>query len=213
MIIYRAVNKINSKSYVGKTEKTLEIRKKWHLASVKQKSKFAFHRAIAKYGIESFDWEVIYLANNLEDLNSKEQHYINLYESFGPAGYNMTAGGEGQSGWIPSKETRKIWSEQRQGKTPWNAGKSVLKAVVIDEEKAQKKLLANQKRSKALKGRATWNKGVVGYAYTKYKVVYKDGNEAVGTRVELGLPKQTIDTMFRDKCGSRKYNIMRIERS
>jgi hypothetical protein len=125
----------------------------------------------------------------------------------------MTAGGEGQSGWIPSKETRKIWSEQRQGKTPWNAGKSVLKAVVTDEEKAQKKLLANQKRSKALKGRATWNKGVVGYAYTKYKVVYKDGNEAVGTRVELGLPKQTIDTMFRDKCGSRKYNIMRIERS
>lgn len=212
MIIYRSINKLNGKSYVGKTEKTLETRKEWHLSSVKQKSKFAFHRAIAKYGAESFEWVVLDTATSLEDLNNKERYFIKLFESFGPNGYNMTLGGEGQSGWVPSQETRKVWSEQRRGKTPWNAGKTTSKKTLTEEEKLEKKLIANQKRSETLKGRTTWNKGVSGYGYTKYKVVYKDGTEAIGTRIELGLPKQTIDSMFRDNCGSRKFNIKSIER-
>jgi group I intron endonuclease len=212
MIIYRSINKHNGKSYIGKTEKTLETRKEWHLSSVKQKSKFAFHRAIAKYGAESFEWVVLDTASNLDELNDKEKYFIKLFESFGPMGYNMTLGGEGQTGWVPSQDTRKTWSEQRRGKTPWNAGKTTPKKILTEEEKLEKKLIANQKRSEALKGRTTWNKGVSGYGYTKYKVVYKDGTEAVGTRIELCLPKQTIDSMFRDNCGSRKFNIKSIER-
>lgn len=213
MLIYRAVNKINGKSYIGKTEKSLDTRREWHLASVKQHSKFAFHRALAKYGIESFEWHVIDTADNLSELNSKEQKYIELYESFGPNGYNMTAGGEGQTGWVPSAETRELWSRQRKGKPSWRAGTAKPKIVKSPEEKEKTKLLANQKRSATLKGRVPWNAGKSGvYGYTKYKVIYKDGTEKIGTRLELGLPKQTVDTMFRDRCGSRKYNIMKIER-
>ena len=214
MLIYRAINKINGKSYIGKTEKTLEKRQEWHLASVKQKSKFAFHRALAKYGAESFEWQVLDTADNLNDLNIKEQQYIALYESFGTNGYNMTAGGEGQTGWIPSDQTRALWSQQRKGKTPWNKGNNFSRYIpVAPDEKECRQRIANQKRSEALKGRITWNTGLAGtYGRTKYKVIYKDGSEAIGTRVDLGLPKSTIDTMFRDKCGSRKYNIMKIER-
>jgi group I intron endonuclease len=213
MIIYRSINKHNGKSYIGKTEKTLETRKEWHLSSVKQKSKFAFHRAIAKYGAESFEWVVLDTVNNLDELNNKEKYFIKLFESFGPNGYNMTLGGEGQSGWVPSQETRKVWSEQRQGKTPWNKGMKTYQYIpVTKEQKEINQKIANQKRSEALKGRTTWNKGVSGYGYTKYKVVYKDGSEAIGTRIELGLPKKTIDSMFRDNCGSRKFNIKSIER-
>jgi hypothetical protein len=126
----------------------------------------------------------------------------------------MTKGGEGQKGWVPAAETRAVWSQQRKGKTPWNKGNtfSTYKPV-SEEEKSQRKEIANQKRSEALKGRKTWNLGLKNaYALTKYKVTYKDGIEKIGTRLELELPKQTIDTMFRDKCGSRKYNIMKIER-
>lgn len=213
MLIYRAVNKINGKSYIGKTEKSLDTRRDWHVASVKQNSKFAFHRALAKYGIESFEWHVIDTADNLSELNSKEQQYIELYESFGPNGYNMTAGGEGQTGWVPSAETRELWSRQRKGKPSWRAGTAKPKIVKSPEEKEKTKLLANQKRSATLKGRVPWNAGKSGvYGYTKYKVIYKDGTEKIGTRLELGLPKQTVDTMFRDHCGSRKYNVMKIER-
>ena len=214
MIIYRAINKINSKSYVGKTEKDLKIRQQWHYASVRQKSQFAFHRALAKYGAESFEWEVLdsNSIDNLE-LNKKEQHYIALYESFGPNGYNMTAGGEGQTGWIPSEETRSAWSLQRKGKDPWNKGTAKSKIVSTAEEKLAKKADADRRRSQTLKGIKTWNTGLKNvYATTQYKVIYKDGTVKEGTRLDLQLPKSTIDTMFRDKCGSRKYNITKIER-
>jgi group I intron endonuclease len=214
MLIYRALNKINGKSYIGKTEKTLEIRKGWHLSSVRQNSKYAFHKALVKHGYESFEWQILDNATDLQELNNKEKHYISLYESFGPNGYNMTAGGEGQTGWNPSIETRILWSQQRKGKIPWNKGNNKSMYIPIPpEEKSRRKKIADQKRSQSLKGRKPWNAGMTeAYSRTIYKVIYKDGKEAMGTRLDLGLPKSTIDTMFRDHCGSRKYNIMRIER-
>jgi group I intron endonuclease len=212
MLIYCAINKVNGKSYIGKTEKSLEVRQAWHFASVKQKSTFAFHRAITKYGIESFDWQILDTCNNLDDLNAKEKEYIRLYESFGPNGYNMTAGDEGQSGWVPSDATRCIWSYQRKGKEPWNKGMKTYQYVpVTNEQKEINQKVANQKRSESLKGRQPWNKNKV-WAKTIYKVYYKDGSIKEGTRLDLDLPKTTINTMFRDQCGSRKYNILRIER-
>ena len=212
MLIYRVVNKINGKSYIGKTEKSLEKRREWHLASVKQNSKFAFHRALAKYGIESFEWLVIDTADSLSELNTKEQQYIALHESFGPKGYNMTAGGEGQTGWMPSEKTRALWSDQRKGRVPWNKGNEYSKyKPMTQEEKDISRELANQKRSQSMKGKTPWNKNKE-WARTIYKVYYKDGSVKQGTRLDLDLPKTTINTMFRDKCGSRKYNIEKIER-
>jgi group I intron endonuclease len=215
MLIYRAVNKINGKSYVGKTEKTLDERKSDHLNKAKRDKGFAFHSAIKKYREENFVWEVV--IDNINDetiLNQKEEYYITLYESFGPNGYNMTKGGEGQKGWVPSGNTRLTWSEQRKGKTPWNKGNKIsTHNTLTDEEKSERKKIANQKRSESLKGRTPWNAGLKeNYGYTKYKVIYKDGSEKIGTRLDLNLPKNTIDTMFRDKCGSRKYNIKEISR-
>lgn len=212
MLIYRAINTINGKSYIGKTEKSLETRREWHIASVKQKSQFAFHRAIAKYGIEAFEWHIVHICDNLDDLNSKEKEYIKLYESFGINGYNMTAGGEGQTGWVPSAETRALWSKQRRGRQPWNTGMKTYHSESISAEQKQiNKDLADQKRSQSLKGRTPWNKSKQ-WATTVYKVVYKDGTVKIGTRIDLDLPKSTIDTMFRDNCGSKKYNVQRIER-
>lgn len=215
MLIYRAINKVNGKSYVGKTEKTFDERKSDHLNKAKRDKGFAFHSAIRKYGEENFAWEIV--EDTIFDevaLNQKEEHYIALYKSFGPKGYNMTKGGEGQKGWVPSDSTRDIWSQQRKGKNPWNKGNTFSKYKPLsEEEKSQRKILANQKRSEALKGRSTWNSGLKDtYAVTKYKVTYKDGVERIGTRLELELPRQTINTMFRDKCGSRKYSIKKIER-
>jgi len=213
MLIYRAVNKLNGKSYIGKTEKSLEIRREWHLASVRQKSRFAFHRAISKYGVDAFEWQILATADNLQDLNNKEKECISFHESFGPKGYNMTAGGEGQSGWVPTAETRALWSKQRKGKPSARAGTAKPKKIKSVEEKAETQKLANKKRSEALRGRTPWNAGLKEqYGYTKYKVYYKDGTVKEGTRLDLDLPKSTIDTMFRDQCGSRKYNIEKIER-
>jgi hypothetical protein len=82
---------------------------------------------------------------------------------------------------------------------------------VPEEQKEINQKIANQKRSESLQGRIPWNKGKQ-WAKTTYKVYYKDGTVKEGTRLDLDLPKSTIDTMFRDQCGSRKYNIEKIER-
>lgn len=213
MLIYRAINTVNGKSYIGKTEKTLDVRRDLHLAAAKQKSQFAFHRAIAKYGIDAFEWHVLETCDSIESLNAKEKDYIKLYESFGPKGYNMTEGGEGQCGWNPSAETRALWSEQRKGLSPWNKGMKTYQYMpVTKEQKEINQQIANQKRSESLKGREPWNKNKP-WAKTTYRVYFKDGTVKEGTRLDLDLPKSTIDTMFRDKCGSRKYNIKKIERT
>lgn len=212
MLIYRATNIVNGKSYIGKTEKSLNVRKDQHLMAAKNKSKFAFHKAIAKYGEDAFEWHVCETCEKSEDLSVKEKEYIQLYESFGKNGYNMTAGGEGQSGWAPSDATRATWSKQRKGKQPWNKGMKTHQYVpVTPEQKTINQKDANQKRSESLKGREPWNKNKT-WARTIYRVYFKDGTVKEGTRLDLDLPKTTIDTMFRDKCGSRKYNIKKIER-
>ena len=36
-----------------------------------------------------------------------EKEYIKKYNSYGENGYNMTYGGEGTLGWIPSEETKR----------------------------------------------------------------------------------------------------------
>jgi len=214
MLIYKVTNQINHKSYIGKTELSFSRRKSNHLSDAKRGCEFAFHRALRKYGEENFTWEII--EDCIEDktlLDDKEKYYIALYETFGPKGYNMSEGGEGQTGWIPSDETRVKWSKQRKGKDPWNKGTAKPKKVLTEEEQAAKKADANRKRSEANKGKKTWNAGLKDvYGRTTYKVIYKDGTEKIGTKVDLGLPKYVIDYMFKDKCGSRKYNIERIER-
>jgi len=49
-IVYKITNKKNGKSYIGKTEYSLEHRWNRHLSSAKNGSKFRFHSAIRKYG-------------------------------------------------------------------------------------------------------------------------------------------------------------------
>lgn len=90
MLIYKATNLINKKVYIGQTTKTLEERKEGHIQSSKE-PEFRFHKAIAKYGIDNFKWEVIDTADSIEELNQKEGYWIEYYQSY-TKGYNDTKG-------------------------------------------------------------------------------------------------------------------------
>jgi len=46
MIIYRAVNKINGKTYIGQTTKDLEVRKRQHEYDALRNSLQIFHKAL-----------------------------------------------------------------------------------------------------------------------------------------------------------------------
>lgn len=108
MIIYKATNKINGKSYIGQTIKNLEKRKRLHCNSAKRKNNNPFHCAIRKYGIENFEWEEIAWANTIEKLNEYEIRMIDFYNSKAPNGYNLTDGGENNPGSNPEIRKRMV---------------------------------------------------------------------------------------------------------
>lgn len=90
-IIYKAVNKINKKIYIGQTIRSLKERKRDH---IKCEDNTYFHNALRKYGTDNFEWFEIDSADNINDLNYLEKYWIEFYNSY-KNGYNMTTGGDG----------------------------------------------------------------------------------------------------------------------
>ena len=95
MIIYRAINRINGKSYIGLTRLTLEERKQkhyWNSCNPNKNNKQAFYLAINKWGWENFEWQELCSALTLKDLADLEKHFIQEYNTY-EEGYNNTLGG------------------------------------------------------------------------------------------------------------------------
>jgi group I intron endonuclease len=118
-IIYKVTNKINGKAYIGQTI-NYDNRKWGHInSSVKTKNSdynSIFHRAIRKYGIESFEWNILYKGSyNPKLLDELEMVFINYYGTFGK-GYNANIGGGSNTGIKRSEETKKKLSDINKGK-------------------------------------------------------------------------------------------------
>ena len=92
--IYKITNKINGKSYIGQS---VNILRRWRIHRAlafdpNQKGyEYPLYRAIRKYGLENFSFEVLEECDQKE-LDKKEQEYILFYNSFGD-GYNQNEGG------------------------------------------------------------------------------------------------------------------------
>ena len=126
MIIYKVINKINNKFYIGQTVSALEKRISEH-KFVANKGRDLFfkdysllHKALNKYRFENFDWEILMHCTSKSMLDAAEIFFIDRYNTKVPNGYNLTDGGGGNSGCIVSKETREKKSESMKGK---NKGK------------------------------------------------------------------------------------------
>lgn len=116
MIIYKVTCLETNKIYIGKTCHSLTRRKCEHLRTARNdRSHSCFHKAILKYGEESFVWEVLDKVMFSDLLMDLEKFYIARYNCKIPNGYNMTDGGEGVAGWRPSLETRARMSAALKG--------------------------------------------------------------------------------------------------
>ncbi len=98
-VIYKITNKINGKSYIGKTN-NFKRRMERHLKAINDdKNNSVFKKALKKYGWENFSKEIIEDGLSKEDSSLQEKYYITLYRTFinyeDCKGYNMTEGGEG----------------------------------------------------------------------------------------------------------------------
>lgn len=139
MIIYKATNIINNKSYIGQTHFSLEQRKRSHINEGRNDNLY-FHNALKKYGYEKFNWSIIESCENKEELDEMEFHYIKQYNTISPNGYNLTYGGEGSHGRKLSNETKEKIRKSLKGK---NRSKESI-----------------EKQSKTQLGRIPWNKGL-----------------------------------------------------
>jgi group I intron endonuclease len=65
--IYKIINKINNKFYVGYTTKLpAKYRYSGHISSMKRGSKLPIHCAMRKHGLENFSLEILEMGENHE---------------------------------------------------------------------------------------------------------------------------------------------------
>lgn len=93
--IYKITNLINQNSYIGQS---VDIEKRWqrHQKDAFDESgksyNYPLYKAIRKYGLDNFTFEIIELCNQAE-LNEREIFWIGYYETY-IHGYNQTLGGQ-----------------------------------------------------------------------------------------------------------------------
>ena len=111
--VYVHTNKSNGKKYVGITSQKPEYR--WNYGKAYNNNPY-FSSAIKKYGWDGFDHVVLYDFLSKDEAQAKEQELIAAWNTRDREyGYNITAGGEGTTGFVPSKELRELWSKIRTG--------------------------------------------------------------------------------------------------
>lgn len=93
--IYKIINNVNQKIYIGMTYNTVEERWKQHKRDAHKRNlteNRPLYRAIEKYGIDNFSIYTIEETNSPEE---REKYWIEYYGSF-KNGYNATIGGDGR---------------------------------------------------------------------------------------------------------------------
>jgi group I intron endonuclease len=124
MIVYLCTCLVSRKSYVGVTTASLKRRKIQHLSDArKHRCNSVLHAAIRKYGEKSFVWEVLERVMFVESMFALESYYIEKFNTRSPFGYNLTLGGEGNSGYKWNEESKKKLSIARSGERHHNFGK------------------------------------------------------------------------------------------
>jgi len=110
-LIYKLTHIATGKCYIGKT-KDFTRRLKQHIARPECRY---LHKAILKYGIDSFSIQILEENLTFEQASVRESHLIIQYNSLAPIGYNLV--NETDQGRDPSKETRKLMGQSQQKKS------------------------------------------------------------------------------------------------
>lgn len=219
-VIYKITNVVNYKIYIGQTTKTYKKRWTEHLWSAENGSTQWIHSAIRKYGKENFTVEQIDHAHNRNELDEKEQYWIEYYNSLAPNGYNLETGGVRNR--CLSEIVRKRMSKTRTGENNHRFGKplsdetkrkiseahkgmtSPMKGKHLSEE-TKRKLSEAHKGKKmpelALKKLSERSKGEKNYFYGKHFCGSNHPNAIKVLCVETG---EVFDCI---RYAAKKYNL------
>lgn len=148
MIIYKIINLVNKKVYIGQTVNTFNRRyggkgvgaeritecytNNWHLL-----------RAINKHGANNFKVEIIEKCETMEELNKKESFYIDEYNSEDDEhGYNKKSGGENNY-WHWDKVLRTYVINESKFKYEVKKIKQISKKINTDYKKVTREMYKN----------------------------------------------------------------------
>lgn len=92
MYLYLITNLINNKKYIGITN---DYKTRWMNHKCNNNPTMAIAKAIKKYGVENFKFEVLLSNIAIEDIDDLEREYIEKYQSHVSTGkgYNVSKGG------------------------------------------------------------------------------------------------------------------------
>ena len=113
--IYKIVNLKTNKKYIGKTMDRF-IERYWN-HTWKLKNKVHDNKYLQyswdKYGEDAFSFEVVKVYVDGEDIDALERFYIDYFDTY-KNGYNLTVGGEGTKGYVPTEENKRIVGEKNR---------------------------------------------------------------------------------------------------
>ena len=130
-VIYRITNMVNGKMYIGQTTSRNPRNRfsehKYDSNLIKPKS--IIGRAISKYGIKKFIFQVISICYNQEELNQRESFFIKKYKAlYNQNGYNLLSyqNGKGKVSELTKNKQRRHYrnSKSRQKISTSNGLKS-----------------------------------------------------------------------------------------
>ena len=93
MHIYKITNLVNNKIYIGQTIQA-NPKMRWydHCARARNGQNNHLYNSMRLYGVDQFLWEVIDSAPGLEELNDKEQYWLDEYKKTNEV-YNLREAG------------------------------------------------------------------------------------------------------------------------
>lgn len=162
--IYRFINKINNKSYIGfDGNYPSRINQHYYVHRSKNCPDYPFYNALKKYGWDNFTYEVIYQSNDLSHtLNKMENHFIVENESHvSQKGYNVTWGGQGTFGKLQSEKNKieqSIRRKEANQKSNWYNNGLENRFCIDHPGHGWNKGRLNQKPT--TKGNKWWNNGI-----------------------------------------------------
>jgi group I intron endonuclease len=155
--IYLIENTLNQKKYVGQTKQRLSQRVYQHFQQAKKGVETPLYHALRKYSRDTFK---IVTLEETDLLDEREQHYIELYNTY-KEGYNCDKGGQGITGFSHTEETKRKMSAAKKGKPSHRKGKTNIHSAESNRKRSEslKRAYAEGKR----KGQDySWMKGDMG---------------------------------------------------
>ena len=198
--IYKIVNNINQKCYIGKSE-NIENRFKHHLNDLRKGCHYNKHlqRSFDRYGENNFTFELIEECS-LNQLNDREIFWIAFYKRKFNL-YNICKGGEG--GRMPDEiiEANKIKISKANKGNPKLIRKGVLNGMYVRNHTLE----TRNRISKNKKGQQAWNKNIPCSDETKSKISISLTGRKLSSEVCENIRKGHLGLKYKRNVWTDEY--------